>query len=119
MGSRKRNGPIASRDTLSGGFDVAMSLPLPAPTARDHAIRFSRDVLTPSDVNTPVAKLHPAYLGWCWSNDPREIGLELVGLFDRSGIEIVDVDGTRYLARARIKTDDRTLGHLTTIGVPN
>ena len=97
------------------------AMSLPAPSARDHAVRFSRDVLTPSDANTPVATLYPAYLGWCRSNDQtpfptREIGLELVSLFDRSGIEIVNVDGTKCLARARIKTDNWTLGQISTRG---
>ena len=82
-------------------------LPLPAPTARDHAVRFSRDVLKPSDANTPVTALHPAYLEWCQSIDQapfptREIGLELVELFKRAGIEIVDVDDTR-VCRAKLK----------------
>lgn len=81
---------------------------LAAPTARDHAVRFSRDVLTPADADTPVAQLHSAYLEWCRSGDhepfpTREIGAELAALFRRTGVEIIDVDGTRYIAGARIK----------------
>jgi hypothetical protein len=121
FGAHGKSERVNRRPAEQTTLRTIVAISLPASTARDHAIRFSRDVLTPSDANTPVAKLHPAYLRWCRSNDQtlfptREIGLELVGLFDRSGIEIVDVDGTKCLARARIKTDNWTLGQISTRG---
>lgn len=45
-----------------------------APNAKDHAQRFSRDTLTPADVDTPVVKLLSAYLDWC-----RALGKSLAG----------------------------------------
>lgn len=95
---------------------------LPAPTARDQAARFAREVLTPADANTPVADLHPAYLEWCEHRgvEPfakREIGTELAELFQRTGLEIVDIDGRRFVARAKLKTARPVLGPMTRIGV--
>jgi hypothetical protein len=92
-----------------GASSVANAISLLAPSAMDHAIRFSGEVLTPSDVDTPVAKLHPAYLAWCRSRgqtpfSPREIGYELVNLFNRAGVEIIETDGTKYIAGARINS---------------
>lgn len=75
--------------------------------AKDHAQRFSRTMLSPADVDTPVVKLHSAYLDWCRAlgEEPcgtREIGTELAALFRRTGVEIVDVEGTRCVSRARV-----------------
>ena len=98
-----------------------MLSPLPVSSARDHAVRFARDVVTPADANTPVADLQPAYLDWCRATDTtpfptREIGLELANLFNRAGVEIIDIGGMKYVSRAKIKAG-RVLGPMTTIGV--
>jgi len=111
----------SAKELKSKGVDAAaIRLPLPAPSARDHAVRFSRDVLMPSDDDTLVATLHPAYLAWCQSNKQppfpaREIGLELVDLFQRTGIEIVDIEGAKHLAYARIRADKGACGPVTAI----
>lgn len=84
-----------------------------APNAKDHAQRFSRDTLTPADVDTPVVKLLSAYLDWCRAlgEEPcgtRDIGTELAELFKRTGIEIVDVGGTRCVSHACIRPSRNT-----------
>jgi hypothetical protein len=101
--------PRTARTTPSRVADAEpVRTPLPAPTARDHAVRFSRDVLTPADADTRVADLQPAYLDWCQCTNrvpfpTREIGLELADLFKRAGVENVDVGGTKYVSQAKIK----------------
>lgn len=100
-------------ETAPGAHPAAKAeevrLPFPTPTARDHAFRFARDVLEPAEgVDTPIANLHPAYVSWCSSTGQspfpvRTIAGELADLFKRTGIEIVDVAGTKVVAGAKLK----------------
>ena len=81
---------------------------LPAPTPRDHAARFGLDVLAPGDTSVPIVKLHAAYLDWCRSRHvapfaPREIAAALSALFEKSGLEIVEVEGQPHVTGARLK----------------
>ncbi|WP_423415561.1 hypothetical protein RLW55_03260 [Hyphomicrobium sp. B1] len=87
-------------------------LPFPTPTARDHAFRFARDVLEPANgIDTPIANLHPAYMAWCSSAGQcpfpvRTIAGELADLFKRTGLEIVDVAGTKVVAGAKLRDSE-------------
>lgn len=88
--------------------EVASTHALPAPSAQYHAVRFSREMLSPSQHDTPVSALRPAYVGWCTSKGyapfpTLEIGRELAKLFARVGIEVVDADGTKLIAGVKIK----------------
>ncbi|MBS0240345.1 MAG: hypothetical protein JSR89_18185 [Proteobacteria bacterium] len=79
-----------------------------ATTAREHALRFCLDALAPARANTPVTRLYSAYHAWCAARGEApyatlEIGTELVSLFERTGIEIIEVDGTRLIAGARLR----------------
>lgn len=103
--TRRGHTPHASRQTSAVS---QLSRATAAPSARDHAQRFSRDTLTPANVDTPVVKLLSAYLDWCRAlgEEPcgtREIGTELAELFKRTGVEIVDVGGTRCVSHACIR----------------
>ncbi|MFA5956134.1 hypothetical protein [Hyphomicrobium sp.] len=99
--------PLSSPSTASATVLVSVKS-IERPTAREHALHFSRDVLAPAATDTPLAKLHSAYHNWCEAlgEEPyaaREIGAEMAALFERTGIEVIEVDGTRFVSRARIK----------------
>lgn len=90
-----------------------------AMTAREHALCFSKEVLAPARTDTPVAKLHSAYHDWCTARGEgpfptREIGTELSALFERTGVEIVEIDGTRFIAGVRLKPRKAVLGRMAT-----
>ncbi|WP_045836444.1 hypothetical protein [Hyphomicrobium sp. 99] len=110
FGARTGKPALCIRRTPAKAEEVdvdEMRLPFPAPTAKEHAFRFARDVLEPADIDTPVVKLHGAYVEWCSAvgQEPfpvRTIGLELAELFKRTGIEIVEIAGTRFIAKARL-----------------
>jgi len=112
-GSAEASHRVATREGVgaphlaSGNVEVASTTALPAPTARDHAVRFCREMLSPAEIDTPVLELHPAYLAWCQLNNQtphplREIGYELAELFKRAGLEVVDVAGAKFISRAKI-----------------
>lgn len=88
---------------------VASTPALLALSAHDHAVRFSREMLAPAEFDTPVSALHQAYLRWCLSKTEipyslREIGRELANLFARLEIEIIEIAGTKFVARVEIKS---------------
>jgi hypothetical protein len=108
FGSHGRRDPQQPSQAAPAAVEIIQPNAI-GPPATAHAARFALEALAPADVTTPVVRLHGAYRDWCarhgFSPLPaREIARALDELFRRAGLAVTEIDGTRHLVGAKLKS---------------